>query len=135
MHNAPLLGCVLITGATAFAVVSLVENRKVAKPPGPGISKNAAPHRHQSPLSGFVASLDRSIIHKCLMRHLAGQPVNAKTLMECGDFDLYAEHMRLPKPYAVAHFDNILKHSTSVDSIRAQLQHDTNSLIPQVRTR
>ena len=55
--------------------------------------------------------------------------------MQCGDFDLYAEHLNMPKRRAVAHFANILKHSTSVVAIRTQLQTHTNLLIPRLQTR
>ena len=55
--------------------------------------------------------------------------------MQCGDFDLYAKHLNMPKQHAVVHFQSILKRSGSVDAVRTQLQPRTQLLTPQMKTR
>jgi len=132
MHKALLLGCTLTTGCVAYLVVS--PSNTPEKKHQPEISASAD-ISHQSALQKFLLSLDAASVRKCLQLHQSGHPIDHKTLRECGNFSLYAEHQRLPEQYAIGHFKNILKHSSSLESLRAQLQESALLIVPTARTR
>ena len=126
-------GCVLTTGCIAFVAVSpsYPEREPNARGPKSSTSKTLS---NQTALQGFIASLDDQSVRKCLQRHDSGKAIDRQTLLECGDFSLYAEHQRIPEQYAVGHFENILKNSYSIKSLRAQLQDRPDYFVPTVRT-
>lgn len=133
MRQALLLGCVLTTGCIAFIAVSPSHPEREPNARGPKSSTSTTLF-NQTALQGFIASLDDQSVRKCLQRHHSGKPIDRQTLLECGDFSLYAEHQRLPEQYAVGHFENILKNSYSIESLRAQLQDRPDYFVPTVRT-
>ena len=132
MHKALLLGCVLTTGCIAYRVVS--PSYSQPRHPRPTTS-TSADIPDQPALQNFLLSLDAASVRKCLQLHQSGHPIDQQTLLECGDFSLYAEHQRLPEQYALGHFKNILKHSSSLESLRAQLHESALLTVPKVRTR
>ncbi|MGI9466753.1 MAG: hypothetical protein ACR2OA_06490 [Rubripirellula sp.] len=127
MSKAFLLSCVLITGYVAFLAVSLPDSKKTKQENQSG---TAAPSPPQSDLEGFLQSLDPDSVRKCLQRHQRGRAIDSKTLLQCGDFSLYAKHQWLPEQYAVGHFKNILIKSSNLNSLRAQLQESSQLVVP-----
>ncbi len=132
MSKALLLSCVLTTGYVAFLLVSLSESQKTEQENQIPAATTASP---PSDLEGFLQSLDPDSVRKCLQRHQSGRAIDQKTLLQCGDFSLYANHQRLPKQYAVGHFKNILINSSSLDSLRAQLQECSQFVTPMYQAR
>ena len=127
MSKALLLSCVLTTGYIAFLLVSLSESQKTEQENQIPAATTVSP---QSDLEGFLQSLDPDSVRKCLQRHQSGRAIDSKTLLQCGDFSLYAKHQRLPEQYAVGHFKNILINSSNLNSLRAQLQESSQLIVP-----
>jgi hypothetical protein len=131
MRKALLLGCVLSTGCIAYLVVSPSQSQQRHRRP----EKPASTHiSHQTALEEFLLSLDAASVRKCLQLRQNGHPIDRQTLLECGDFSLYAAHQSLPEQYAIGHFKNILKHSSSLESLRAQLHESALLIVPTAST-
>jgi hypothetical protein len=130
MSKPLLLSCVLTTGYVAFLVVTLSESQTTEQGNHP---LTAIPAPPQSDLDGFLQSLDPDLVQQCLQRHQSGRAIDQKTLLQCGDFSLYAKHQQLPEHYAAGHFKNILINSSNLDSLRAQLQEGSQFVTPVFR--
>ncbi len=132
MSKALLLSCVLTTGYVAFLIVSLSESQTTESSPQQPAATTPAP---LTDIDGFLRSLDPESVNRCLQLHQSGKMIDQETLLQCGDFSLYAKHQRLPKQYAVGHFKNILLNSSTLHSLRAQLQDSSELVMPAFQTR
>ena len=61
----------------------------------------------------FMGSLDPAILIECTSKHDAGTPIDLDHLAKAGDFDAYANYMRVSKFEAVKKFQYVLLHSSS----------------------
>jgi hypothetical protein len=127
MRKALLLTCVFTTGYLAFLSVSPADSHQTNHPAPASKATQAAV---QPALAGFLRSLDSDSVKKCLRLHHSGNPIDHETLVKCGNFSLYAKHQRLPEQYAIGHFKNILIHSSTPESLRAQLRESSQLVTP-----
>ncbi len=64
-------------------------------------------------LDEFIATLNPEIMKTCTDRHDAGGAIDLVYLANCGDFDLDARYMRIPKFQAVKKFEYVMLYSSS----------------------
>ncbi|WP_253157830.1 hypothetical protein [Stieleria tagensis] len=69
--------------------------------------------RDKTRLDQFVQSLDPAVMKECVDRYDKGKPIDLDYLATCGDFEVYADYLRLSKFEAVKKFEYALLHSSS----------------------
>ncbi len=113
MRAVAVFACLLITSSLAFVTFASRSNSPELTTVQNPLYTDVLETRDHGLLDAFTATLDPSIVKACVAQYDESGDIDLDYLATCGDFDLYAQYMRVSKFEAVKKFKYVLLHSSS----------------------